>query len=699
MNYALIFYLIFMIGCVISYSVWFSKAVYLQRLTFCVFSCLLSFWVLFFGFTYTFEHQTLFFTRLIMIPAIFLPFSFYLFCISFIYNKIIINPFNYFLHAGLIVVLLFSIPSSLLITTASLDQGLLSFTTGKLYLLTSFQLCLGFFQGYYCLFKNYKRQARLVKRQINFLFVATLLGLLISIIFSYILPMLGFDYLNYYSPISAILFIGIMSFAVIKHQFLNARFYFNSFISWTLSIVVYLSLYCCLCIICAVFFASNTFFLFVISGTFCAFSILSFHSLRLFFQSKTYQFFLDKNSNMENLIPHLSQLIVRCIDLNQLLDCIKSDVLEALDITHMVLFIPSSYDPTDICSWTSYTISPSNIKKDIILKNDQKRLTSLFVESRVYDIKTLILEDQKVFNKYHILLGLPCFGPANMNCVLGIGSKVDGEAFFTDDLTVFKVLAGNIALAIRHIRPYEDIKASYEKKRSELEKTSQQVAFSGLIMGISHEIRNPMTGILSRTECLEKETEITSTAKNLVLDIKKDIFRILDITDVMLRYGSPVVQEKKLLSVEKILEDVFVLLKAKLTKHRIILKKEFIENGFGVMGDANRLYQVFTNLIVNAIEAMENSIKRELCVQTRIQSISKQGRIFPALIVTIQDTGIGMDSDTLKRLYDPFFTTKYKNLGMGLSLVAKVVHDHQGLISVRSETLKGTFFTLTFFQH
>jgi two-component system NtrC family sensor kinase len=110
-----------------------------------------------------------------------------------------------------------------------------------------------------------------------------------------------------------------------------------------------------------------------------------------------------------------------------------------------------------------------------------------------------------------------------------------------------------------------------------------------------------------------------------------------------------------------------------------------------VLGDKNQIEQVLLNLISNARDAMEGKSKKELVIQTLL---SQKGRLVK---ICIRDTGIGMSKEQIEKIFNPFFTTKDpdKGIGLGLSICYRIIEAHQGKIEVKSTLKKGTEFIVS----
>ena len=221
-----------------------------------------------------------------------------------------------------------------------------------------------------------------------------------------------------------------------------------------------------------------------------------------------------------------------------------------------------------------------------------------------------------------------------------------------------------------------------QRKDDLLDKMSQQLAFSSLSKGIAHEIRNPMASMLLRSEILESDIKNEIQIKKFLDVVKSEIFRILHITDSMLNYGDISTPEYISTSLSQLIDKTCFMIEGNCKKSNIQLIKDinFHDN---VSIDANQMTQVFLNLFLNAIDAL-TSIDRPI-LKISLNSLPES-----RISLVVQDNGVGMDKATLNRIYDPFFTTKYENTGLGLSIVLKIIKHHKGSISFDSRLGQGT---------
>jgi len=204
--------------------------------------------------------------------------------------------------------------------------------------------------------------------------------------------------------------------------------------------------------------------------------------------------------------------------------------------------------------------------------------------------------------------------------------------------------------------------------------------------GIAHEVNTPITGISSYTQMLLKETPASDTRKSILEKIEKQTFRAAGIVNGLLNFARINGTEYGDLDVNRLLQESLSLLEHQLTRSGIRVTRSLDASIPLVFGNGGKLQQVFVNLLLNARDAMPAG--GELKVHTGMNE--------SMVIVDIEDTGTGISEDDIKRIYDPFFTTKgaSKGTGLGLAISYGIIQEHGGRILVDSEPGKGTRFRL-----
>jgi len=217
---------------------------------------------------------------------------------------------------------------------------------------------------------------------------------------------------------------------------------------------------------------------------------------------------------------------------------------------------------------------------------------------------------------------------------------------------------------------------------------SEKMAAIGLLAaGVAHEVNTPLTGISSFTQMLLERSSPEDPNTQLLEKIKRQTFRAAKIVNSLLNLARPSDGEATLVEVNVIVNDVLSLLEHQFRNGRIQVRKELAPSGIVVKGVEYKLQQVFLNLLLNARDAMPRG--GWLTLTTRCDGRSA--------VVEVADTGTGIPSEHLSRIYDPFFTTKAdsRGTGLGLSVTYGIVQEHGGTLTCDSAIGHGTRFTLT----
>ena len=210
---------------------------------------------------------------------------------------------------------------------------------------------------------------------------------------------------------------------------------------------------------------------------------------------------------------------------------------------------------------------------------------------------------------------------------------------------------------------------------------------------IAHEINNPLDSLLSLLYLIKAEATLTAKGHEYLALAQEEIHRLSEIAretmDKCRHKAAP-----ECANVPQLLDGVITLYKTRLEARGITVKTRYCPDG-NVPVLPRQLRQIFSNLLLNAVDAMPKGGKIHARVTTAHEWTGKERH---GLRVTFADNGCGIPSDSLPRILEPFFTTKgFAGSGIGLSLVKDTVRDHGGALRVRSSTKpgrSGTVFTI-----
>jgi len=248
-----------------------------------------------------------------------------------------------------------------------------------------------------------------------------------------------------------------------------------------------------------------------------------------------------------------------------------------------------------------------------------------------------------------------------------------------------------------------DLKKAQEKviqeaeTRLELERElrqSEKLAVIGqLASGLAHEIGTPLNIIGGRAELAKRRLEDEEGVQKNLDTILQQTEKITKIIQQLLGFVRKKRPEQKTLGLNALLETTLDFLDHQLQKQRVKVIKELTDHLPSVMGDPDQLQQVFSNLILNAIQSMPEG--GELRLSTSSKRLSREGFEDNQSLyaeVCVKDTGVGMAREVLKNIFNPFFTTKDAGTGLGLMVTQGIIQDHEGWIEVNSEVGEGSTF-------
>lgn len=230
-----------------------------------------------------------------------------------------------------------------------------------------------------------------------------------------------------------------------------------------------------------------------------------------------------------------------------------------------------------------------------------------------------------------------------------------------------------------------------ERKEIEdgLQRLEQMKVVGELAAGLAHEIKNPLTGIKAAMEVLSEKELIPEEDRQILLKVIGEINRIEALLKDLLRFTRPPKPQFMPVDVNSVLNTALWLSfqNSSSSKKAKPIKIETCLDGHlpGTMADPEQLQQIFMNILLNAADAMPEG--GTLTAETRMEEKN-------SIVVTISDTGKGIDKKVIDNIFRPFFTTKAKGTGLGLAITKRLVEQHEGAISVHNNTGGGSVFVI-----
>jgi signal transduction histidine kinase len=287
---------------------------------------------------------------------------------------------------------------------------------------------------------------------------------------------------------------------------------------------------------------------------------------------------------------------------------------------------------------------------------------------------------------------IPLISKGQLIGMINLSHKFNKDIYSHEDIELLSTLANQTAIAVENARLYDDLK----KSKSYIRRADRLASLGTLTAGIAHEIRNPLVAIKTFTQLLPERIDDDEFRNHFLSIASGEVDRISALVTELLEFARPSEPKFELEDINGILDGMILLVSTETKSKRIDILKNYASDLSPITLDREQMKQVFLNMLLNAIEATPENGK--IYVKTR--SYPKlEGE--PYIQIEFTDTGCGIRPEYLEDIFTPFFTTKEKGSGLGLSISNQIVQDHKGYIDVESQVSKGTsfFINLPLHQH
>jgi two-component system, sporulation sensor kinase E len=240
---------------------------------------------------------------------------------------------------------------------------------------------------------------------------------------------------------------------------------------------------------------------------------------------------------------------------------------------------------------------------------------------------------------------------------------------------------GRILGAVVTIEDVSEIKALTQQ----LIRADRLAAMGELTAGVAHEVRNPLGIIRASMQLVEDPRSDPERVREAGSIIKHEIDRLDKVIKALLDFGRPSSPTLLRVNIEDVLDEVVLFTRRFASRSSVSIEEHFAGDVPDVLADPNQLKQVFVNLITNAVQAMEPG-GGSITVSTG----ASDGFVFARLA----DDGPGIPTEQLAKVFDPFFSTRDEGTGLGLTIVHRIVDEHDGHIEAESAPGQGTSFSV-----
>ncbi len=261
--------------------------------------------------------------------------------------------------------------------------------------------------------------------------------------------------------------------------------------------------------------------------------------------------------------------------------------------------------------------------------------------------------------------------------------ELDEGPFLKEERKLLDTVAKELALIIKRRESEED----KNKLLNQLHHADRLATVGELAAGLAHEINEPLGSILGFAQLAGKYPGVPDQVRKDLEKIVRSSLHAREIIKKMMLFSRQVTPQKKQVDINHVIEESLYFYKSRCQKEGIRMDIELQQDLPTMIADPVQINQVVVNIVVNAMQAMPHGGKLKV-------SSAVSGH---EIILTIQDSGVGMKKEVMDRIFDPFFTTKPagQGLGLGLSVVHGIITAYGGSISVMSEPGRGTEFKIS----
>ncbi len=242
---------------------------------------------------------------------------------------------------------------------------------------------------------------------------------------------------------------------------------------------------------------------------------------------------------------------------------------------------------------------------------------------------------------------------------------------------------GGVVLLVRDCSEVADLE-------SQLRHADKMASLGTLSAGLAHELKNPLSAIDLNLHLLVEELRagqaLPQGAAEYLEVIQTEIRRLNAVAENFLRLSRPAPPDLGPVDLGEVLRHVLTLVAREAADRKVEVRADLVPTAPPVLGDEGQLCQVFLNVVLNALQAMQGGGTLRVAILSAIDG----GRVE----VQVADTGIGIPPDGLEHIFDPYFTTRPGGLGLGLAIARRIVEDHRGKIMVRSTPGVGTLVSI-----
>ncbi len=305
------------------------------------------------------------------------------------------------------------------------------------------------------------------------------------------------------------------------------------------------------------------------------------------------------------------------------------------------------------------------------------------------EVGPLFIEDPKSLGACSGI-ALPLYNQAQRMGAISLFRDCGSFPYTPADLITLEDLAERVSLALVHARLYQDLGKALQQEqtmRAQLVQTEKFAAIGRMVASVAHELNNPLQTIKNCLYLVEQDAT-TDTSREFLRMASSEIQRLARLVEQLREVYRP--RSPNMMApfdLGKLLDEVHLFMLPYLERNRVHWEPARVTHPITVLGSVDQIKQVFLNISLNAIDAMQPDGGQ---IQVSIAYSSNEDQVG----IVFRDSGPGIDPEHLPHIFEPLFTTKEQGLGLGLPISYDIVQKHGGHIEVESPPGQGTAFTV-----
>lgn len=572
---------------------------------------------------------------------------------------------------------------------ASIGSGSRMFHYGDLYWFFSIYLISYLILGFFFLIKTYKKSIGIERLQVKYclmgMFFTSGLGLTANLF----LPMAGIAKFNWLGPFFTVIMVGFTAYSIVKHRLMDINIVLKKGTSYVfLMLLLFVPSSLLIIFSQKIFFKEINYLFSLIILSLLLLVAFFFHQIKPRTEKAVEHFLFKNKYDYRDTLGKFSKAMVSILDLKSLSKRIIDTIAQTMGVEKASLFLLNEEKG-------GYTLQESrNIKiaspTPLLPKGDPlprylQKIGEVIVREEL--TKGANIPELKSVIEQMALLGaevsIPLISKGQLIGMINLSHKFNKDIYSHEDIELLSTLANQTAIVVENARLYEDLK----KSKSYIRRADRLASLGTLTAGLAHEIRNPLVAIKTFTQLLPERLEDEEFRNHFLNIASAEVDRISSLITELLEFARPSDPKLEFEDINGILDGMILLVSTETKKKQINIVKNYTSNLPRIQIDREQIKQVFLNILLNSIEATPE--RGEITVKTR--SFVKSGGE-PYIQIEFTDTGYGIPAEHLEDIFTPFFSTKNKGSGLGLSISHQIVQDHRGYIDVESQLNKGTSF-------